>query len=358
MKDSEKEKFCSRPFEHFEITSCGEVFLCCPAWLPIPVGSLKKDSVMEAWNSEVAAGIRKSILGGNYHFCRKNLCSPLQRNALPGRHEIADQYLREIIEGKVTILPNGPKKLVLGYDPTCNLFCPSCRTARFILTGDDFSIASMFQDKLRQGLEDAELLVVAGNGEPFASRLYMELLTKIDPRKHPSLKVQLKTNAILFTPKNWDKLRDIQSAARSVHISIDAATPETYRVLRRGGEFSLLLDNLHFISNLRKDRKITNMEFYFVVQQGNYKEMKEFVKLGMKFGADLVVFNRINNWGTFTSKEFLARAVHYGEHPEHQQFLNIIDDPIFKEPVVNMGNISEFLSHERQPAKLISRQGG
>ena len=40
---------------------------------------------------------------------------------------------------------------------------------------------------------------------------------------------------------------------KHAHISVDAAHPDTYAINRRGGSFAKLLENLEFISSLRRN---------------------------------------------------------------------------------------------------------
>jgi hypothetical protein len=80
-----------------------------------------------------------------------------------------------------------------------------------------------------------------------------------------------------------------------------------------------------------------------VVQANNFREMPDFVRLGRRFGFDMVYFGRIRNWGTFTAEEYRARAVHLPDHPEHAELLELVKDPIFMEAPAFLGNLSELL---------------
>lgn len=337
-------KFCPVPFENFEVLWTGDVYLCCSAWVPAPVGNLKSRSVMQIWNSGAASRIRKSVLDGSYSFCSREFCTLLQGGGLPDRDSVTDPDHRDIIRRQLTVLPYGPRKITLDNDRTCNLWCPSCRTSRFVLRGKEFEEAYLLQKKLLgEGLKDARVLHVSGSGDPFASRLHSELLKNIDSRIYPDLKIIIMTNGLLFTPENWNKFQNAHPSVKIVIVSIDAATSPTYRTVRRGGDFGVLLKNLAFISGLRRDEKIDRLEFHFVVQQANYLEMKQFVELGRNFGADLVSFARLCNWGAFSPQEYRSRAVHLPDHPEHRRFLETIRDPAFRDPLANLGNLSEFL---------------
>lgn len=337
--------FCRMPFENFEVLPDGNVYICCSVWVPTPIGNLKNSSVMDIWNSENAMKIRQSVLDGTYTFCRQQLCGPLQSKMLPERDSIKDPYLREVIDLNRTYLHKGPRIITLDNDRSCNLWCPSCRTSRFVLKGKEYDEAYALQRKLiAEGLGEARVLLVSGSGDPFASRLHIELLASINYNLYPELKITLMTNGMLFTPASWNKLGKARKAVKFVIVSIDAASPGVYRAIRRGGDFDKLLDNLCFISSLRREDTLERLEFHFVVQHGNFREMKDFVALGKGFGADMVVFSRLCNWGTFTEPEYFSRAVHLTNHPDHLEFLNILGDPVFKDPAVCVSNLSEFLT--------------
>ena len=63
-----------------------------------------------------------------------------------------------------------------------------------------------------------------------------------------------------------------------------------------------------------QDKKAQNgMQFNarMVVQRANYKEMRDFYDLSKGFGCDSVQFQRIVNWGTFTTDQFAQIDVYH-----------------------------------------------
>jgi hypothetical protein len=70
--------------------------------------------------------------------------------------------------------------------------------------------------------------------------------------------------------------------------------------------------------------------------------MPAFVELGRSVKADTMIFSRLNDWGSLPAGNFAARAIHRREHPKHADFLAILANPIFDEPGVFLGNLSEF----------------
>jgi radical SAM protein with 4Fe4S-binding SPASM domain len=75
--------FCRKPFEHFEISPGGDVYLCCPGWLPKSIGNVNSEKWNEIWNSTAAQEIRESIHDGTFRHCNTHLCPLIASNALP-----------------------------------------------------------------------------------------------------------------------------------------------------------------------------------------------------------------------------------------------------------------------------------
>jgi MoaA/NifB/PqqE/SkfB family radical SAM enzyme len=339
--------FCSKPFTWFEITHLherGEVYMCCPTWLNVPIGNLQHETVEEVWNGKEAQKIRRSILNGSFRYCNYNRCSFLQTVSGPVKRieEVDEPDLKEIIQKKITVLPHGPKDIICTYDRSCNLSCPSCR-AEVVIEAKNRDEILKIQEKIQNGaLKDAEYLHITGSGDPFGSPFFRKWLQTMKKQEMPGVKtIHLHTNALLWTPKMWNSIPEkIQGLITSAEISIDAAKEETYAVNRRGGNFELLLKNMEFISKLRREGSLEYVRVSMVVQENNFREMPEFVRLGRRFSCDLIYFGQLVNWGTFSEEEYRSRAIHLPTHPNHGDFLNLLRDGIFEEPGVYLGNLS------------------
>jgi len=167
-------------------------------------------------------------------------------------------------------------------------------------------------------------------------------LTNFNIEKYPKVQFSIITNGLLLTADVWKEIKHLKNNISSIQVSIDAATPETYKVLRRGGDFLYLLKNLKMLSRLRKDGELKSLGVSFVVQESNYKEMPAFVKMGLNLGVDNIYFMRIANWDTFTEEEFRDHCIWDKEHPEHDDFKELLKDSSFNHPNVNLGNVYEF----------------
>ncbi|MDH4206821.1 MAG: hypothetical protein OEV45_14970, partial [Desulfobacteraceae bacterium] len=193
----------------------------------------------------------------------------------------------------------------------------------------------------------AHLLYITGSGDPFGSPFFRKWLKTMRREDMPLLKnLHLHTNGQLWTPKMWGTIsRDVRQLVKSTEISIDAASSETYSINRRGGSFERLLENLEFVSTLRRNGPLERVTISMVVQENNFLEMPDFVRLGQRFDFDTVYFSQLVNWGTFSEKEFTNRAIHLPTHPRHSEFVDLLKDEILYEKLVYLGNLIEITSH-------------
>ncbi|MCP4399602.1 MAG: radical SAM protein [bacterium] len=341
------DKFCSNPFTRIQINATGDVYTCCPAWLPKPIGNIFHETLPEIWNSKTANLIRKTILDGTFTYCAPEICPKIVSRKIYRIHELIKRRGYSIQHKICQYLPlfrRGPRLISLCYDYSCNLYCKSCRTEKWVLNKEKQQEVLAFQRVFlgSKYFQDVERLIVTGNGDPFASQVYMELFRSIRRMEAPKLHITLRTNGILLTPKNWDRLQNVHYAVDQIWISIDATTEHTYQRLRKGGDFRALLKNLAFLQDLKQHSRI-KIKLYFVVQKLNYQEMEQFVELAKQFHCDNVSFSRIQNWNTYSPEEFHEVAVHEPDHPEFMNLKTIITKPVFREPMVYLSNLSHLL---------------
>ena len=155
--------------------------------------------------------------------------------------------------------------------------------------------------------------------------------------KNTNTDLTILSNGNLFT---FDKWKQIENHFKEVTMmfSIDAATKETYELVRRGGKWENLVNGLKVASELRKKNQIRRFIIRFVVSKRNYLEMPEFVRLGIDYGCDIVDFSRLENWGTFSDEEFNEMSMFIGDSPK-LELKSILDLPIMGEKIVRYTNI-------------------
>ncbi len=331
-----KDKFCSRPFTDFEITPSGDIYICCPMHLPKCTGNVHKSSYLELLNSSHAKRIRKSILDGTFKYCDPTKCETIIDAELWKKNEIDDPYFRSIIDAGTSEIDH-VETLRLSYDSTCNLSCPSCRRGKIVVKGKtaDF-VERVTEDTVMPLLPKIKSLMMNGYGDIFTSRACRKILRSLNPQDHPDLKLDLLTNGVLFTREEWEKFPNIHGMVHRVRVSIDAVTESTYNILRRGGDFGKLRDNLKFLSELRRQGGIDLFDIAFVIQKENLDEMIAFAEWGIEMKCDYIHFEPLMDWGTYGYDGYLERAVHLPKNPHHGKYLEIIRHPIFKNDFIHM----------------------
>ena len=87
---------CTNPFNYLDVQSDSQ-WVCCPSWAniniaaethtPDPMSDQHHHDVasMQAWTSNAAVDIRKSVLDGTYKYCDHSVCPSLSLLISTGR---------------------------------------------------------------------------------------------------------------------------------------------------------------------------------------------------------------------------------------------------------------------------------
>jgi len=326
-KDTERQKWiCMQPFERVVIGGGGKVTSCCSSHVKKGhiFGNAFTDSYEEIWNSDNAKKLRYSVARGNFEYCY-DICGVLQnKESCPETIFPREQSPYSFDQWQSCRLDSSPKIINLACDPSCNLRCVSCRR-RLVVSSEEKSkrIYEMLINVVTPMLKNCKLLTISG-GEFFVSNAYQAFVKTLNSQKYPQLKLEILTNAQLFTPSRWSQLETMHDMTSIVRVSIDAASKETYERTRIGGVWDKLCNNMAFISSLRHGNKIDKLFISFVVQQGNFREMPQFVELGKKWGVDKVGFARLSNFGAYTLDEHKQSDVFDSSHIQYEEAKNIL----------------------------------
>jgi MoaA/NifB/PqqE/SkfB family radical SAM enzyme len=175
--------------------------------------------------------------------------------------------------------------------------------------------------------------IVVGDGEMPYSKYYKDIIFD----KNPSKEISILTNGTLFNEQNWQKIRSKYDKIKRVSVSIDAASKETYKYVR-GGDFDALMKNLRMLSELRKKEEIEKFVINFTIASFNFREMKDFVKLARELLCDICEFHKIRTFAVFKPNELYTVDVYDEKNQFHNEFLDIISDPIFRSPDVSVSD--------------------
>ncbi len=305
----------------------GELRGCCD--VKVPFGFISGSNGLEIYDDVRARIVKLSSLNRSYCLCDLSICQYVKYTPAVN-YDLKELRRREY-----------PVTFVLVTDKTCNLKCPSCRP-NYITTNDvqNEHIQKVHQDLLTAGwFAKVDDLMVAGMGEAFYSPHYRQLLTKYLQREQ----ITIYSNGTLFNESNWNLIKSRYQKI-SVTISVDAVTAETYRKLR-GGDFTQLLKNLNFISELRKTGQIVHFELCFVVQRDNYHEMAGFVRFSQALLADRVHFLRLGDWGALRPKQYRQKCMLIKNKYLARELYDVLQDPIFKDPRVDLTALQPYLAN-------------
>jgi len=125
----------------------------------------------------------------------------------------------------------------------------------------------------------------------------------------------------------YHRVKHIFSNLKSLNISIDGATKNTYEKLRRGGQWNKIIENLKFIKDI-KNKKNFKLNLHMVVQKDNWKEMPLMLDIASQYNVDTVYFNPIQDWNV------LKNFAEIKAPEELIEFKNILNK-IKKNPITN-----------------------
>ena len=303
--------FCNYPWTHFEVNNPnGDVTMCCDSH--VVLGNVNKQNITEIWNGEGYRKIRNDMLTKGAHAVCSSECavlkgfksyqnldwyknleknSPLFLNAQKNDNELS--------EGKLT-LDSMPRWVRFAYSYVCNLNCYHCYQAK--IRKEKLSLAETFIHQVFDLSHFYQVLFYYG-GEPFLYELTRRLLKSA--QVNPHCRHFFATNATLFDNELFEILQQKEIGLMSC--SLDAANEKTYAILRKGGNWQKVLQNLERISEMKKIKNFV-FSIALTVNSLNALELEEFCDLGISLGAEPMI-TLVNN--PFGSLAFQKGYLHF-----------------------------------------------
>ncbi len=298
---------CPKPFDTLLIDKFGSCYLCeCTSWLPQSVGNVQLQEIEDILSSNSAKTLRESIVDDSYRYCNEKQCAWLLYT------KTGEVWGKDVPVTQI-------KNIRLAVDDSCNLSCPSCRNKQiFVTSGVHFKTRIKIIDKIIKFLKNLNhevLIHIGSDGDPFASLIYRYFMRVSADIKN--LNFSFQSNGLLLK-QMYNRTKKIWDRTKKIGISIDGATRETYELLRQGGSYDKVLENLAFLKEKKKEH---DFKFYlhFVVQKDNYHEMIKIIELAEKYDVDNVCLNKIEDWNTY--ENFEEVNITDVQHPEHGKYL-------------------------------------
>jgi MoaA/NifB/PqqE/SkfB family radical SAM enzyme len=319
------------------------------------VGNFLTDSVDDVINNLNRRRIQDDMRAGEFTFCNDQC--PQLNTLLSGGTNFWDIIPIRDLDDK---LQHETMNVGFSYDLSCNLQCPSCRNQLIVWRPDDINdvngqrirqIHVKVKDLVKRLVLEHPLvnLNITGSGDAFASPLYWDYLVELASEPvPPNLRITLKTNGVMMTEENWNAIKPLWPIISYIEVSVDAATEDTYKIVRKNGNFKKLQKNLEVLDKLIFNKcfpNLTNWQTNFIVQRDNYFELKPFVEWQLQFDSKPLIWtNLIAQWYHMDDVSFNKMAIWKDGHVSRDEFLKILQDPIFKHPQIKLGNLNSFLS--------------
>jgi len=350
-----KDFACTVPFKHYEIHTSGAVSACCHTWLPMWVGNVQESSVEDVINNGIRKEIQDEMRKGNFACCNDQC--PQLNSFLNGGKDYWDIVPKEHLDRK---LQSTDMHIGFSYDLSCNLQCPSCRDGLIMWDPNDPLDANGQQVKhIHEKVKELVTVLatqhskislnITGSGDAFASPIYWEYLVELSNTVIPgNIHINLKTNGIMMTEENWIKIKPLWKHIHYIEVSVDAATEEAYKIVRKNGNFKRLKNNLDTLDKMVLDGcfpKLYKWQSNIIVQRDNFRDLKPFMEWQLSYKSKPSIWtNLLAQWWHIPDERFKGMAVWQEGHINRNDLIEILKDPIFKNPQIKLGNMTSLVS--------------
>jgi pyruvate-formate lyase-activating enzyme len=345
---------CMIPFRTIEIHHHGQISLCCYTWLPEFCGNILTDSAQQILENFKRQEILQGMRQGRFDHCTDH-CPRISQFLTEGSNP--DIVPLEELDHR---LSTAFYHVYFTYDDSCNLECPSCRKHLTVHKLNDHTnptavrlaqihhkVTQLVQLLLDQG--HTVQLDITGSGDPFASPIYWNYLKELAAAPiHPNLRIGLQTNGVMMTERRWQDIRPLWPHIHNINVSVDAATADTYKIVRKGGNFEVLVANLDHLDAMiaRGDLPILSTWVNnFIVQRDNFRELQQFMEWQLTYKSMTTAWtNLIAQWSHLADDEYRDMAIWQQGHAQRSELIEILKDPIFDNPRIYLGNMSTLRS--------------
>jgi wyosine [tRNA(Phe)-imidazoG37] synthetase (radical SAM superfamily) len=253
-------------------------------------GNIVRSSPEQVWNSKTYQIVRKDILAGRMPaLCAEADGCPFHHTE---NHPSYYQFDPKKGPGFIDIqLPNFFCNIG-GYRPSEKT--PACIMCERNTPGYRFQDAKNFDFVLKQIstlMPQVYAIHVQGVAEPFWKDAIFDVLDKINYDSYKNqVHVNTVSNGTVFTADRQKRFLD-RCPSTSVSISVDAATSDTYRKIRRLNIWDTLVKNLRHYGELRKSYPKTHFRIQNNINLLNIKEIKAMVQMASEVGVDSLELN-------------------------------------------------------------------
>ncbi len=183
-----------------------------------------------------------------------------------------------------------PRFLQVEVSSQCNLECSHCLRPRLRPPRRSGDMAVETFARVCEEFPRLDVLTLHGLGEPLLNGDLPEMV-RCYRATNPFTRIGMSTNGLLL---KGDGLKEVLACGLyEIGISLDAATADTYEVVRGSRAFEQVISNVQHLIAARAGRE-PRVAIAFVVMPANWKEMAKAVELGAHLGVDQVSMCDLN----------------------------------------------------------------
>lgn len=185
------------------------------------------------------------------------------------------------------VMKSHPVGIEIELTNRCNLACIQCLRSVGLKT---YKLGDMDFENYKKILAQFPYVMnlsLNGFGEPMMYKQFFEVV-KYSRRERPWCKIGIYSNGMRITEEKAHQL--MTCGLTELNISIDAALPETYRRVRRGGKLDILHDNIRRLVRVKQETRsrFPMLGMNFVMLNENEGELARFIEQAAEFGVDFV----------------------------------------------------------------------
>jgi molybdenum cofactor biosynthesis enzyme MoaA len=275
--------FCAYPFTRFKITCEGNATMCCYQERKC-LGNILEQGFEQVWFGPIAQAIRQETLQNQLHpLCKIDACPFYHRPQLQPttiHHRVfPTQFEIDLPSQHCNIGGENPSP----DNPAC-IMCE--RHTNYIKQEDRLDAVC---EMLKPYVQYVDAIHIQGVAEPFWKERIFDILGLLEvDRFKDRLTISTTTNGTLMNAER--RKRFLAYPRSNITFSLDAAKPETYRVIRRVDMFDRILDNL-FSYAVERRRGLQGLSIHNNINLLNVNEVVGMVEIAARARVDVLDFN-------------------------------------------------------------------
>jgi radical SAM protein with 4Fe4S-binding SPASM domain len=208
---------------------------------------------------------------------------------------------------KPNVVRDRPIHIQVEPTDACNLDCSFCAHSKVIHKARLMSLEEF--KKIIDTIQPKKV-TLSGYGEPLLNPALFDMIAYAKAH-HAS--VNTTSNLTRLDDSKAEKL--IESGLALMNVSIDAASPETYRLGRGEDFFRQILEGVQLLLRTRARAKARRpfVRISFVIYKGNLHEVSDFIQLAHDLGVDVAFYQILELTALYERKERLIAGIPYDE---------------------------------------------